>query len=137
MQSKSWCMTWNFKLYLFLSSTEITLHLPSLAFPSLNSVLYLPCKFLCSVHLTGEFQRVIRNSHAVQWLGLCVAFIAKDLGLVLGWGTKIPQAMLHGQRQKEKRRRQKLRWSYLKKFLIACKQIYLLGKKELNALKWN
>ena len=31
------------------------------------------------------------NSLAVQWLGLC-AFTAKDLGLLPGWGTKIPQA---------------------------------------------
>ena len=137
MQSKSWCMTWNFKLYLFLSLTEITLHLPSLAFPSLNSVLYLPCKFLCSVHLTGEFQKVIRNFHAVQWLGLCAAFIAKDLGSVLGWGTKIPQAMLHGQRKKKKKATEIKVKLFKKFFLIACKQIYLLGKQELNALKWN
>ena len=61
------------------------------------STLQIP---LCSVHLTGEFQKeAIRNSRAVQWLGLC-AFIAKDLGSVLGWGTKIPQAMLHGQEKK-------------------------------------
>ena len=65
------------------------------------STLQIP---LCSVHLTGEFQKeVIRNSHAVQWLGLCAAFIARDLGSVLGWGTKIPQAMLHGQRKKKRR----------------------------------
>ena len=48
----------------------------------------------------STFQKeAIRNSCAVQWLGLC-AFIAKDLGSVLGWGTKIPQAMLHGQEKK-------------------------------------
>ena len=28
---------------------------------------------------------------AVEWLGFC-AFIAKDLGSIPSWGTKIPQA---------------------------------------------
>ena len=36
----------------------------------------------------------LRNSLAVQWLGLCP--IAEDMGSVPGWGTKIPQATWHG-----------------------------------------
>ena len=39
-------------------------------------------------------------SLAVQWLGLH-ASIAWDLGLIRGWGTKILQAVWHGQKQKE------------------------------------
>ena len=42
---------------------------------------------------------VIGNSLAVQWLGLC-NFIARSLGpgLIPVWGTKIPQATQHGQK---------------------------------------
>jgi len=39
------------------------------------------------------------NSLAVQWLGLCT-FIARALGSNPGWGTKIPQALKHNQKQK-------------------------------------
>ena len=34
----------------------------------------------------------------IQWLGL-LALTAKDGGLILGWGTKIPQVALHGQKK--------------------------------------
>ena len=40
------------------------------------------------------------NSLAVQWLGLG-AFTAKGLGSIPGQGTKVPQAMWHGQKKKE------------------------------------
>ena len=40
------------------------------------------------------------NSLAVQWLGLC-AFIAENLGLIPGWGTKIPRAMGNNQKKKK------------------------------------
>ena len=36
----------------------------------------------------------------VQWLGLC-AFTVKDLGSILSQGTKIPQAVWHGQKIKK------------------------------------
>ena len=39
------------------------------------------------------------NSLAVQWLGLC-AFIDEDLGLIPGWGTKIPRAVWNNQKKK-------------------------------------
>ena len=35
----------------------------------------------------------------VQWLGLG-AFTVEDLGLILGWRTKIPQTVLPGQKKK-------------------------------------
>ena len=40
------------------------------------------------------------NSLAVQWLGLC-AFIDEDLGLIPGWGTKIPRAVWNNQKKKK------------------------------------
>ena len=40
------------------------------------------------------------NSLAVQWLGLC-AFIDENLGLIPGWGTKIPRAMGNNQKKKK------------------------------------
>ena len=45
------------------------------------------------------YNLVTGNSLAVQWLGLH-AFIAKGSGSIPGWGTKIPQAMRHGQKKK-------------------------------------
>ena len=39
-----------------------------------------------------------RNSLTVQWLGLH-AFTAEGSGSVPGWGTKIPQAVWHGQKK--------------------------------------
>jgi len=42
------------------------------------------------------------NSLAVQWLGLH-AFTAEVSGLIHGQGTKIPQAVWHGQKKKEER----------------------------------
>ena len=39
------------------------------------------------------------NSLAVQWLGLCT-FIARALGSIPGWGTKILQALKHNRKQK-------------------------------------
>ena len=41
-----------------------------------------------------------RNSLAVQWLGLH-ASTARVTGLIPGWGTKVLQAMLHGQKNKK------------------------------------
>ena len=38
----------------------------------------------------------LRNSLAIQCLGLC-ALTAESLGLIPGWGTKIPQATWSGQ----------------------------------------
>ena len=37
------------------------------------------------------------TSLEVQWLGLCVS-TAGDLGLIPGWGTRIPQATRHSQK---------------------------------------
>ena len=39
------------------------------------------------------------NSLKVQWLGLH-AFIAKGLGSIPGWGTRIPQAVSYDQKKK-------------------------------------
>ena len=41
------------------------------------------------------------NSLVVQWLGLCT-FTDEDLGLIPGWGTKIPQAVWNNQKKKKK-----------------------------------
>ena len=41
----------------------------------------------------------LENSLVVQWLGHR-AFTATVLGLIAGWGTKIPQAMCHGREKK-------------------------------------
>ena len=43
---------------------------------------------------------LLENSLAVQWLGLS-AFTAEDLGSIPGWGTKIPQAVQCGQKEKK------------------------------------
>ena len=40
----------------------------------------------------------IRNSLALQWLGLC-AFTAEGPGSIPGWGTKIPLARQLGQKK--------------------------------------
>ena len=48
------------------------------------------------------------NSLVVQWLGLRT-LTAKDLGLIPGWGTKMPQAVWHGQ----------------KKYMCVCVYIYM------------
>ena len=40
------------------------------------------------------------NSLVVQWLGLCT-FTDEDLGLIPGWGTKIPQAVWNNQKKKK------------------------------------
>ena len=42
------------------------------------------------------------NSLAIQWLRLCT-LTAEGLGSIPGQGTKIPQAMRHGQKKKKKR----------------------------------
>ena len=44
---------------------------------------------------------VMGGSLVVQWLGLC-ASIAAGMNLIPGQGTKIPQAMWHGQKQTNK-----------------------------------
>ena len=41
----------------------------------------------------------------VQWLRLCT-FSAKNLGLISGWGTKIPQSSWHNQKKKRERERE-------------------------------
>ena len=53
------------------------------------------------------------NSLVVQWLGLH-AFTAEGVGLIPGWGTKIPQAAWCGQRKKKK-----------KKYIYAYTHIYM------------
>ena len=40
------------------------------------------------------------NSLVVQWLGLCT-FTDEDLGLIPGWGNKIPQAVWNNQKKKK------------------------------------
>ena len=37
----------------------------------------------------------------VQWLGLC-ASTSENMGLIPGWGTKIPHAPWHSQKKKKK-----------------------------------
>ena len=44
-------------------------------------------------------KNITRNSLAVQWLGLH-ALTAKGPGSIPGGGTKIPQAVQHGQKNK-------------------------------------
>ena len=44
------------------------------------------------------------NSLAVQWLGLS-AFIAEGPGSSPSWGMKIPQALRHSQKKKEKKKK--------------------------------
>ena len=46
-------------------------------------------------------KKKVRNSLAVQWLGLC-ALTAKGPGLVPGWGTRIPRAAQCGQKKNKK-----------------------------------
>ena len=41
------------------------------------------------------------NSLAVLWLGLW-AFTAEGLGSIPGWGTRISQAVWHGQKKKKR-----------------------------------
>ena len=50
--------------------------------------------------LNGYIRIIPGNSLVVQWLGLCV-FTAECAGSIPGWGTKIPQAMQHGQKKKK------------------------------------
>lgn len=48
------------------------------------------------------FYHIIKNlgnAPAVQWLGLR-AFTSEGLGLIIGWGTKIPEASWLGPQQK-------------------------------------
>ena len=44
--------------------------------------------------------RDFRNSLASQWLGDLCAFTAEGVGSAPGRGSKIPQAMWHGQKNK-------------------------------------
>ena len=39
----------------------------------------------------------------VQWLGLC-ASTSENMGLIPGWGTKIPHAPWHSQKKKKNRK---------------------------------
>ena len=41
------------------------------------------------------------TSLAVQWLRCCTSSVA-DVGLIPGWGTKIPHAAQRGQKQKQR-----------------------------------
>ena len=55
----------------------------------------------------GEGKRRIKNDSlgtflAVQWLRLC-ASNARGVGLIPGWGTKIPQAAQYGREKKKKK----------------------------------
>ena len=43
------------------------------------------------------------NSLAVQWLGLC-AFTARGVGLIPGWGTRIPHTVECSQKIRIKRK---------------------------------
>ena len=52
---------------------------------------------LCSLY---EKNNMSRNSPVIQWLGL-LALTAEDGGLILGWGTKIPEVARHGQKKKK------------------------------------
>ena len=49
------------------------------------------------------------NSLVVQWLGLS-ASTATGLGSISGWGAKIPQAVRHGQKFKQTKKRQCKYW---------------------------
>ena len=51
--------------------------------------------------ISWDFPEVLTTS-LVQWLRLC-ASNAGGVGSILGWGTKIPYAMQHGQKIKMKR----------------------------------
>ena len=51
----------------------------------------------------------------VQWLGLCT-FTAVGLGLISGWGTRIPQAARHG--KKKKKMHTELYWAWWCRILI-------------------
>ena len=57
--------------------------------------------------------RSARNYLVVQWLGLC-AFTAKGLGLIPGWGTKIPQAMQLSQKKKKQQQKTAAYMEHLK-----------------------
>ena len=52
------------------------------------------------------FLRNIRNSLAIQWLGLH-ASTAEGMGSIPGQGTKIPHATQHDQKKKKKERKEK------------------------------
>ena len=52
------------------------------------------------------------NSLAVQWSCLCT-LIDKGLSSIPGQGTKISQAMQHGQKEKKKKKRKATRIYYI------------------------
>ena len=62
-----------------------------------NSQTFKQKNFQLKMHLKVEQE----NSLVVQWLGLCI-FTDEDLGLIPGWGTKIPQAVWNNQKKKKK-----------------------------------
>ena len=43
------------------------------------------------------------NTLVIQGLGLCT-LTTKDQGSIPGWGTKMPQAVLYGQKEKKRKR---------------------------------
>ena len=63
-------------------------------------------------------RKTLGSSLVVQWLGLC--FTAEGLGSIPGPGTKIPQAMWHGQKIKEKKKRKTLVYKLLRKSIPQC-----------------
>ena len=50
---------------------------------------------------------MLRNSLAVQWLGLH-AFTAEGPGSIPDWGTKIPQAARHSQKKKSEKKKKRM-----------------------------
>ena len=70
------------------------------------------------------------NSLGVQWLGLCT-LTAEGPGSILGQGTKIPQAVLSGQKKKKKARQILLILKY-----IFCHSICSKANQKASAVGW-
>ena len=74
------------------------------------------------------------NSLAVQWLGLRTS-TAGSTGLIPGWRTRIPQAVQHGQKNKNKKRLKMWLLEYLKLSRWPLYFFWIKLDKTVSALK--
>ena len=71
--------------------------------PQENRGKQMRLQFKKKLNKKGRLNTEVVGNSLMVWLGL-QAFIAKDLGWIPGWGTKIPQATWHGQKIKKVRK---------------------------------
>ena len=76
------------------------------------------------------------NSLAVQLLGLC-AFTVKGWGSILGGGTKIPQAVQHGQKKKAMNTRYFFIFIYLFIFIWLHRVLVVACELLVAACMWD